>query len=251
MGRTEGTDAFSRALPRRDGAKTAVRWLRQFSMAVDTPARRAPSGRSRGRRRRRGPAPGTATPPSSARAARRGPRARVPSPPAASEPRRLHEPDVPRLALLVRLPTADGDERPSPVGHIVDVGPAKRAHLAPAHPRHEEEPGDHGVEAAALESDLVGLATAAARLVAGGEDGSEIRRPERSRRPPASTAGGPPVAGEDPGCPFPGRGRIVGDAGPEVTPRPPPSPRSPRPALVVELDEVGGQGRVLEERPPS
>ena len=47
MGRTEGAGTFSRALPRRDGAKTAVRGLRQFSMAVDTPAhppmKRAPA----------------------------------------------------------------------------------------------------------------------------------------------------------------------------------------------------------------
>ena len=115
------------------------------------------------------------------------------------------------------------------VGRVVDVGPAKRAHLAPAHPPHEKEPGDHGVEAAAIEGDLLGLAAAAApaRLMAGGEDGGKVRRPERPRLPESSTACRPPVAGADPGRPFPGSGRRRG--GPGSTPRPPPSPRSPAP----------------------
>ena len=136
--------------------------------------------------------------------------------------------------------------------------PAKRAHLAPAHPPHEEEPGDHGVEAAALEGDLLGLTAAAAPagLVAGGEDGVEVRRPERPRLPPAAIAGGPPVAGEDPGRPFSGRARVAVEAGPEA--RRGHSRRSEarrghsrrgarrRPALVVEFGEVGGEGYVLK-----
>ena len=128
----------------------------------------------------------------------------------------LHEPDVPRLALLVRLPAADGDQHPVAVGRVVDVGPAQRADLAPPHPAHEEEPGDHGVEAAAVEGNLLGLAAAPARLVAGGEDSGEVRRPERPRLPPFPTACRPPVAGEDPGRPFPSRARLAGEAGPEA-----------------------------------
>ena len=57
--------------------------------------------------------------------------------------------------------------------------------------------GESGVEAAALEGDLLGLAAAAARLVAGGEDGGEVRppRPGRAWSRPA-IYDGPPVAGE-------------------------------------------------------
>ena len=67
------------------------------------------------------------------------------------------------------------------------------------------------------------------RPVAGGEDGREVCRPERPRRSPASIAGGPPVAGEDPGRPFPrpGSGRRRG--GPGSTLRPLSSRRSPGP----------------------
>ena len=85
-------------------------------------------------------------------------------------------------------------------------------------PRHEEEPRDHGVELAALEGDLVGLDAAAAmpRAMAGGEDGGEVRRPERSRLPSAAAAGGTPVAGKNPGGAFPGRARLTGEAGPET-----------------------------------
>ena len=103
--------------------------------------------------------------------------------------------------------TTRSTSTPSTVGRVVDVGPAKRAHLTPPHPTHEEEPGDHGVEAAAVEGHLLGLAAAAAptRLVAGGEDGGEVCHHERPRLPPSSPAGRPPVAGEDPGRPFPGR----------------------------------------------
>ena len=66
----------------------------------------------------------------------------------------LHEPDVPRLALLVRLPAADGDQHPVAVGRVVDVGLRLAAAAAPA------------------------------RLVAGREDGGEVRRPGRRRGPP-------------------------------------------------------------------
>ena len=80
-------------------------------------------------------------------------------------------------SLLVGLAAADGDQHPVAVGRVGDVGPAAGAHLAPPHPGHEEEPRDHGVEAAALEGDLVGLdaAAAAPRPVAGGEDGGQVR----------------------------------------------------------------------------
>ena len=160
----------------------------------------------------------------------------------------LHEPDVPRLALLVRLAPADGDEHPVAVGRVVDVGPAQRAYLAPAHPAHEEEPRDHRIEAAALEGDLLGLATAAAPagLVAGGEDGGEVRRPERPRLPPAAIGGRSPVAGEDAGCPFPGRTGLAVEAGPEARRGHRRRGARRRPALVVELGGVRGQGGVLE-----
>ena len=83
-------------------------------------------------------------------------------------------------------------------------------------------PGDHG--------DLLGLATAAPRPVAGGENpAGQVCRPEQPRLPPASIASGPPVAGEEPGLfrsPA-GLGRWRGGA--LSAPRPPPSRRSPAP----------------------
>ena len=91
-------------------------------------------------------------------------------------------PDVPRLALLVCLPAADGDEHPVAVGHVGTSAQRSPLTSLPPHPAHEEEPRDHRVEAAALEGDLLGLAAGAApaRLMSGGEDGSEVRRPERA-----------------------------------------------------------------------
>ena len=56
---------------------------------------------------------------------------------------------------------------------------AQGAHLAPLHPRHEEEPRDHGVELAALEGDLVRLDAAAA----GGELVDELQLLGGSARP--------------------------------------------------------------------
>ena len=100
----------------------------------------------------------------------------------------LHEPHVSRLALLVGLAPADGDEDPVAVGRVGDIGPAEGVHLAPPHPGHEEESRDHGVEPAALEGDLAGLDAAAVtpRPVAGGEDGGQVRGPEPPRRPAAA-----------------------------------------------------------------
>ena len=115
-------------------------------------------------------------------------------------------------------------------------------------PAMKRESGDHRVEAAALEGDLVGLDAAAAPAwpVADGEDGGQVRRPERPRLPSASIAGGPPVAAEDPGRPFPGRAGLAGEAGPEARRGHRRRRARRRPALVVELGEVRGEGGVLE-----
>ena len=67
-------------------------------------------------------------------------------------------------------------EPPVAVGRVGDVGPAEGAHLAPPHPGHEEKPRDHGVEAAALEGDILGLDAAPGTLA------------KRRRRPPPRTA---------------------------------------------------------------
>ena len=99
----------------------------------------------------------------------------------------LHEPDVRRLALLVRLAPADGDQHPVAVGRVGDVGPVEGADLAPPHPGHEEEPCDHGVEAAALAGDGVGL-DARGRGAAGGG-----RWRGRRPGPPPRTAGERPL----------------------------------------------------------
>ena len=163
----------------------------------------------------------------------------------------LHEPDVRRLALLVRLAPADGDQHPVAVGRVGDVGPVEGADLAPPHPGHEEESCDHGVEAAALAGDGVGLDAAAspARPVAGGEDGGEVRGPERAGLAAAALAGGPPVAGQDPGRPFPARARLAGEAGPEARRGHRRRGARRRPALVVKFGEEGGEARILE--PPA
>ena len=98
-------------------------------------------------------------------------------------------------------------------------GPSRAARRgAPPHPRHEEEPGDHGVEAAALEGDLLGLAAALARLWQVARTAARSAAHERPRLPPAPIAGGPPVAREDRAVPFPGRARLAGQAGPVPAP---------------------------------
>ena len=97
----------------------------------------------------------------------------------------------------------------------------------------EEQPRDHGVEAAAFEGDLVGLdaasASSLARAMAGGEDGREVCGPEGAGLAAAAPGGGLPEAGEDPGGAFPGRARFAGEAGPGSRPRQRPSPRWPGP----------------------
>ena len=61
-----------------------------------------------------------------------------------------------------------------------------------------------------------------------------------------------PVTGEGPDRPFPWPGSARRRGAPGSTPRRPPWRRPPRrPALVVELGETGGQGRVLEPPPSS
>ena len=66
--------------------------------------------------------------------------------------------DAPPLVSSDASPTSSLPRRtvtstPVAVGRVVAVGPAQRAHLAPPHPGHEEEPRDHGVDAAAPWSD--------------------------------------------------------------------------------------------------
>ena len=61
--------------------------------------------------------------------------------------------------------------------------------------------------------------------MAGGEDGGQVRHPERPRLSSAAAAAGPPIAGEDPGGAFPRQGSARGRGGPGSRPRPPPSQR--------------------------
>ena len=61
------------------------------------------------------------------------------------------------------LPRRTVTSIPSPAASG-DVGPPEDAHLAPTHPRHEEQPCDHRIEAATLDGDLLGLDAAAATL---------------------------------------------------------------------------------------
>ena len=75
---------------------------------------------------------------------------------------------------------------PSPSAASATSAQREGAYLAPPHPGHEEK---------------------SRGPVAGGEDGDQVRRPERPRLSSAAVAGGPPVAGEDPGGAFPGRAR--------------------------------------------
>ena len=113
----------------------------------------------------------------------------------------------------------------------------------------KEQPCDHGVEAAALEGDLGrtrprGRAGAAGGRWRGWRPGPPPPNPRVCPRP--RSPGGPPVAGQDPGRCVPRLGSAHGRGVPGSTPRPPPSRRSPG---LVELGEVGGEGRALE--PPA
>ena len=111
------------------------------------------------------------------------------------------------------------------------------------------EPCDHGVEAAALAGDGVGLDAAAAALrpVAGGEDGGQVPPP----RTPASARGrglkrpAGSRRGSGPSVPR-GRAGLAGEAGPEAHRGHCRRGARRRPALVVELGEVGREGLVVE-----
>ena len=58
---------------------------------------------------------------------------------------------------------------------------------------------------------------------------------KRPRLAPAAIGGRPPVAGEDPGRPFPGRARLADEAGPEARRGPPPSTRSSAPCRAKSI----------------
>ena len=125
----------------------------------------------------------------------------------------LHEPHVVHFALLVGLRDPNPDHHAVAVGGVDHVGPAQRRHLAEAHPGHEQQSRDHGIDTATLGGHLLGLDTtpAPARAVARGEHGREVGGAERARVAAAAVGGGPPVAGEHPGGPFSGRIRLTGD----------------------------------------
>ena len=102
---------------------------------------------------------GTAAPPSAARAARPGPRATGSRRTAASGARGRRRPSQ-TARPSSRPPGSSCRGGPSPASRrrrqtrrLVD--PPEGAHLAPPQPRHEEQPRDHRVEAAALQDDLV------------------------------------------------------------------------------------------------
>ena len=111
---------------------------------------------------------------------------------------------------------ADRHQGPVASDRLGDIAPEQVAHLAPPHPRHEEQPRDHRVELAALQGDLVGFDGAAGtpRPVAGGENRGEVSRHEGAGL--AAAGGGPPVAGEHRGGAFAGGTRLASEAGPET-----------------------------------
>ena len=59
------------------------------------------------------------------------------------------------------LVSADDDQDAVSAWGVGHVGPAQGAHLATAHTGHEQQPGDHGIEATAHGGDLVRLDAAA------------------------------------------------------------------------------------------
>ena len=82
--------------------------------------------------------------------------------------------------------------------------------------------------------------------MARGEHGRQVRGAERAGLPAAAVAGGSAVAGEYPGGPLAGRVRLAGEAGPEARRGDRHCGAAGGAAGVVELGEVGGQGRVIE-----
>ena len=87
-----------------------------------------------------------------------------------------------------------------------------------------EDPHDHGRRGGRARGRLGRTRTP--RPLAGGEDGGQVRGPDQPRLPRPSIAGGPPVAGENPGRSFPRRGWARRGGEPGSAPRPPPSTRS-------------------------
>ena len=119
----------------------------------------------------------------------------------------------------------------------------------------EEEPRDHGVEAAALQGDLLGLRRRP--LVAGGEDGGHVRRSEPFALRPPSPRRSRRRAGQDSGSSGPPPGSARPPGGPGSTPRPPPSrrrERTPGPASATPPAQgsPGGEGhRACGSTPPA
>ena len=152
--------------------------------------------------------------------------------------------DIVGLAHLVRLAAADGDEDAVAVADVGHIRPAEVGDFRPP------QPGDHGVQTAPRRGNLVGLdatpAPAPARAVARGEHARQVRGAERAGPAATTVAGGPAVVGENSGGLLAGGVRLAGKAGSE--PRRGNRHRGARggAAGVVELGEVGGQGRVIE-----
>ena len=182
MGRTEGAGTFSRALPRRDGAKTAVRGLRQFSMAVDidTPAhppmKRAPAITASRRLRSRGRLGRT-----------RGPR-----------PRRRGRWQVARTAARSAAPPAHGRDRqiagedparpfPRPGSGCWRGGPGSTPQLQPSRRSPAAGPG-RGVSARCRSGGRCGRGARkfnGEKIRCGGESGGGVPRQRQSTPPPA------------------------------------------------------------------
>ena len=121
--------------------------------------------------------------------------------------------DIIRLAVLVRLAAADGDEDAISVAGVGHVDPAQRGDFRPLQPAHEEQPGDHRVETPPRGGHPLRLdaAAAPARPVARGEHGRQVRGAEWAGLAAATVGGRPAVAGEYPGGPLAGRVRLAGE----------------------------------------
>ena len=151
----------------------------------------------------------------------RGPRAvRRGEAPGSDKPRSVNQPrpECRQRHDAVRQP---GSPRPAGPDRAAD---AAGADLAPPHPGHEEEPRDHGVEAAALEGDLLRLDADGWWRVARPAASSAAPNGRPRFRSPRRSAGSQPGLG-----PVRSPAGLGSPAGPGSTPRPPPSRRLPAP----------------------
>ena len=165
----------------------------------------------------------------------------------------LQIPHVGGVPLLIRFRGTHGDKHPVAVGGVRHVGPAQGGDFRPPQPAHEQQPGDHGVRAAAPSRRGVGFNAPAvsAGTFGGGKNRGEPVRAQRGGLAPAPVGGRATVAAQHARGRCPGGVRLAGELGPKPDGGDGEGGGCGRAARLERVGEVGGeQGVVNRGGPP-